>query len=377
MRLRAVAGLAVVLGAVGDVGPDVGRRLASMGGCPTDWSRYFTAAALDGVLNSTGTYANTTETTTTTTRYQWSTQPPASTTAASVSAALKTTPSAASVTPSPVRAGVSTTTTTTTTTTSTTTRSSTTSTTTSSATRTVTTTVIHPCSICHLYHYLCPDGCSNCIEAGTCRTMYQRLRDFSPGCTARRVPAEVDDCIEFSHLTLQCPADNFHPDQYALPIEGQYPLLRCKVCSLSAPSGDRDPRRGLWAGTVGWGPNQFERSISETSVQAYRLYVVDDALEKLGKPLAERAAKLWATNLLPDSSSCDALYYQADLAVALPARAASFMVVPVTRGGTELHIGPTAAIDDIATVAVDGAARCGRRALLAAAAAWLAAAIAL
>jgi len=189
--------------------------------------------------------------------------------------------------------------------------------------------------------------------------MYQKLRDFPLGCSAQRVLGEVDDCIDFGHVTLQCPADSFFPNRLATPIDGRVPLLRCKVCGLGVIGADRDRRRGLWAGTVTWGPNRFERGVSETSVQLYRLYVVDDALRKLGQPLASTEAKLWATSLMPGASACDERYYQAEVAFAVPAGAAAFMVVPVTRGGLELNVGPTLPLEDIGAAGADGAVRSG------------------
>jgi len=118
---------------------------------------------------------------------------------------------------------------------------------------------------------------------------------------------------------------------------------------------------GHWGGVVTWGPNQFEAAISETSIDSYRLYVVNDRLQKLGPPRAFVEAKLWANLFNP--TSCDVRYYEARVNLALPDAAAYFMVVPFTRDGLEMNIGPTSEriVDLMQVATTSGVALCLNR----------------
>lgn len=179
--------------------------------------------------------------------------------------------------------------------------------------------------------------------------MYQKQRDFNAECDHRRALRAADECVQFGHVTLGCPEGNNKPDMRAIHMDGAYPLLRCRVCGIGMLSLDTDMRRGFWAGTVAWGPNQFESTISETAIDSYRVYVVNYQLHKLGVALATQEAKLWAT--LFNSSHCDKRYYSVDLVKALPVGATYFMVVPVTKSGLELSVGPTSErIEDLGNV---------------------------
>lgn len=144
--------------------------------------------------------------------------------------------------------------------------------------------------------------------------------------------------MEFGHVTLGCPEGNNRPDTQVVHMDGAYPSLRCRVCGIDALGADKDMRRGVWAGVVAWGPNQFEAAISETTIFSYRLYVVNDRLLKLGGKLAEVEVRLWATQF--DTSFCDTSYYRFEVETRLLPGAAYFMVVPVTKGGLELNVGP-------------------------------------
>jgi len=120
---------------------------------------------------------------------------------------------------------------------------------------------------------------------------------------------------------------------------------------------DMDMRARRWRGAVTWGPNQFEATISESSIEAYHLYVVNDRLQKLGENLAVVEAKLWAN--LFNTSTCDRHYYVANLDLELPAGAAFFMVVPLTKGGLEMNIGTISErIEDVFAIATTSDAWC-------------------
>lgn len=183
--------------------------------------------------------------------------------------------------------------------------------------------------------------------------MYHRKTDFDPSCVEKEAPGG-DPCVVFNHVTISCPAENDTPNRQVLKQEGEYPLIRCRVCDLQV-SPDTDMRLEYWSGTVSWGPNQFDAIISETSIGSYWVYLADDRLRKLGNSLIRVEARLWAN--LFKTEICDSGYYQAQLNLTLPAGTAYFMVVPFTRGGVELNIGPVKRIHDLGTVAADSAMR--------------------
>lgn len=216
---------------------------------------------------------------------------------------------------------------------------------TSSGTTTTTTTVtetipvLQSCSICPLFHFLCPDGCTNCITPGKCRTVFHsENRMFDDRCDHRRAITGPDTCVEFVDVQMSCPADNEYEGRAVVLDSGAYPLIKCRVCGIAhlKPDGNRYANR--WAGQVTWGPNQFLGEISETEIWSYRLYVVDAQYQKLGKPVATQEARRWAT--LSTDFCCDTSFYKATLDIALPQNFTYFMVVPITRVGFELNVGP-------------------------------------
>jgi len=251
----------------------------------------------------------------------------------------------------------STTTTTTTTTTTITTSTTTHTSTRTSTTLTHTTTHLFPCSICPLYHFLCPDDCTNCVAPGECRVVWQRQKDFNPTCDHRRSLAEEDACVDFKHVEMACPARSFTPGRLVDVVAGSFPLIRCRVCGLGPLPPDSSMYRGVWAGELTWGPNQFEAQIGETNIEAYHLHIVDQHMRKLtGLPVATVKAKLWAN--LFNSSHCDVRLYKASVRVLLPVDSAFFMVVPLTLEGLELKIGVTSApIVDLGTLVLSDAVR--------------------
>jgi len=236
------------------------------------------------------------------------------------------------------------------------TTTTTTVTTTTVTTVTQTTTVLQSCSICPLYHFLCPEGCTNCVAPGNCRTIYQEEdRIFDESCDTRLSQESVDSCVDFASVEISCPSTNLLTSRPVILEAGAYPQLKCRVCGIAALPTDGDPTQGTWAGTIGWGPNQFLTSISETEIQSYNLYVVDSMYQKLGDALANREVKLWNTL---QASCCDTSLYKATISVALPTNATYFMVVPVTINGLELNVGPVSTrISDVgaATVAAGDA----------------------
>lgn len=187
--------------------------------------------------------------------------------------------------------------------------------------------------------------------------MYHKLIDFDPKCVLRRAPGG-DPCIVFSHTVLNCPAGNLEPNRAVDKQEGEYPLIRCRVCDLLV-SEDSDMRASYWTGTVEWGPNQFGATISETSIDSYRVYVADEKLRKLGPWRAFVEAKVWANLFNP--RSCNPDYYRAHLEIYLPKGAVYFMVVPFTRGGVEMNIGPVKRLVDLGTLVGGPATNQARR----------------
>lgn len=126
-------------------------------------------------------------------------------------------------------------------------------------------------------------------------------------------------------------------NQVAIREDGQYPLLRCRVCGIGPLHRDQNPKPRHWAGVVTWGANQYDGEISEVSIDSYRLYVINERLQKLGPPQAVLEAKVWAN--LFNTTHCNNEYYKAHVDFILHPDAFSFMVVPLTRGGLELNIG--------------------------------------
>jgi len=115
-------------------------------------------------------------------------------------------------------------------------------------------------------------------------------------------------------------------------------------------------RLGIWNGIVEWGPNQFGAIISETSIDSYRVYLADGQLRKIGPALAFVEAKQWANLFNP--SLCNPDYYRARVNTTVPEGAAYFMVVPFTRGGVEMNVGPVKRMVDLGTpVAVTSLAK--------------------
>lgn len=181
------------------------------------------------------------------------------------------------------------------------------------------------------------------------------MKDFDPRCVERQAPGG-DPCIFFRHITLDCPAANDRPNIEVVKQEGEYPLIRCRVCGMNVES-DTNPLGGRWSGRVAWGPNQFDAMISETSIDSYRVYVADEKLVKLGESFARVEAKQWANLFKP--AECNPSYYEAYLDISLPSGAVYFMVVPFTRGGLELNVGPVVPVEDLAISFPSRAARFG------------------
>jgi len=160
---------------------------------------------------------------------------------------------------------------------------------------------------------------------------------FDLACDHRKAITPPDPCVEFVSVQMSCPAGNLYPSRPVTHDGGAYPKLKCRVCGLDHLPEDANPMRGHWAGKVSWGPNQFERAISEVEIQLYKLYFVDSMYQKIGDAVATREVRLWHSLSL---TCCDTAFYSADLDVALPMNATYFMVVPVTILGLELNIGP-------------------------------------
>mmetsp|Transcript_80621 Transcript_80621/g.202839 ORF Transcript_80621/g.202839 Transcript_80621/m.202839 type:complete len:522 (-) Transcript_80621:118-1683(-) len=201
-----------------------------------------------------------------------------------------------------------------------------------------TTTQLQPCSICPLYHFLCPEGCTNCVAPGKCRTVFHTEDEmFDLSCDHREAITPPDPCVEFVSVQVSCPAGNLFPSRPVSFDTGAYPRLKCRICGLDHLPADANPTRGHWAGTVSWGPNQYERAISEIEIHSYKLYLVDTMYQKIGDALAVQEVKLWHSLSL---TCCDTSFYHADLDIVLPANASYFMVVPVTVLGLEINVGP-------------------------------------
>mmetsp|Transcript_20522 Transcript_20522/g.71014 ORF Transcript_20522/g.71014 Transcript_20522/m.71014 type:complete len:245 (+) Transcript_20522:116-850(+) len=198
-----------------------------------------------------------------------------------------------------------------------------------------------PCSICPLYHFLCPDGCTNCIAPGMCRTVYMKQEEmFDLACDHRKSISKPDPCVDFVAVQMSCPAGNLFPSRPVVHDSGAYPRLKCRTCGMNRLPDDGSPIRGAWAGRISWGPNQFGSAISETEIHSYKLYVVDAMYQKLGEALHTEEVRLWAT--LP-MTCCDTSFYGADIDIDLPQNYTYFMVVPVTIAGLELNVGPVSA----------------------------------
>lgn len=201
--------------------------------------------------------------------------------------------------------------------------------------------MLQPCSICPHYHNLCPEGCTNCVLPGTCRVIFNQMKDFDPACVQRPAAGELDACIDFSHVSIGCPAGNAAIISNVDVLDGRVPLLKCRVCGLGALPSDQHPMKDRWRGTLTWGPNQFEGMISEVAINHYRVYVVNELWQKLDDPQYLVDARVWAN--LFNTTYCDTTMYKAHLDVALPHGYAYFMVVPVTGKGLELNVGPLTA----------------------------------
>jgi len=152
--------------------------------------------------------------------------------------------------------------------------------------------------------------------------------------------------VEFSAVQMSCPAGNLHRGRSVNYDSGSPPALKCRVCGIEHLEPDSDMHRGYWAGRIAWGPNQYEDTISETEVLEYRVYVVDAQYQRLTeRPLAVEATRPW--NSL-QKGCCDHSAYHVDLVVELPVSSTYFMVVPLTKAGLELNIGPvTTRIEDL------------------------------
>jgi len=170
-----------------------------------------------------------------------------------------------------------------------------------------------------------------------CRTVWLTFKDFDPMCDIRQALDVADACVEFADVTMKCTAGNEKPNIPVTVESGAYPRIRCRSCGVAPLLSDANPHPGVWSGTVTWGPNQYEDLISESSIESYRLYVVYDFLRKLGEPVAEMTAALWANQF--NASKCDVTYYKVTQDIVLPDGFAYFMVVPFTRGGLELSVG--------------------------------------
>merc|ERR1719215_1345416 len=154
--------------------------------------------------------------------------------------------------------------------------------------------MLQSCSICPLYHFLCPGNCANCISPGMCRTVFHKREElFNVGCDHRRVVTPPDPCVSFSAVELSCPPGNTRFGHQAQKDHGEYPKLKCRVCGVNHLPPDESSVAGVWAGRISWGPNQFEGVISETEIRAYRVYVTDSWYQKLGTPVLEKEGKIW------------------------------------------------------------------------------------
>jgi len=161
---------------------------------------------------------------------------------------------------------------------------------------------------------------------------------FSARCDWRKSIIPPDTCVDFVDAQMSCPADNQYEGRPVILDDGAYPRIKCRVCGIGHLPPDGNRHASKWAGEVTWGPNQFLGKISETEILSYKLYVVDAQYQKLGDAVATEETKQWAT--LKTDFCCDTSFYKATIDIDLPINFTYFMVVPVTRGGLELNVGP-------------------------------------
>jgi hypothetical protein len=150
--------------------------------------------------------------------------------------------------------------------------------------------------------------------------------------------------MDSDNLVFKCPAEHADLDFQAELVSKS---VKCQVCTVDE-SDDLDPRKDFVWVKLEWGPNMLSdgAGTTETMIDGYKVYIVDDCERKLStEPLATVPKSVKAAYVPEPHDCCIGNAYQIVAAGPVPAKGKKFMIVPY-QGLLELDAGRTIDIKD-------------------------------